>query len=324
LGIVRFMTIAGRLVCVATAIAVFAGCSSQPSGETAAETPTGATHTASADAVAPQGRTSSSAVSGSALALLATLAVKGRATMNTYERSLFGDAWTDDNESPGGHNGCDTRNDILRRDLINVALKPHTQGCVVLTGTLRDPYLGTAIGFTRGPQTSAEVQIDHVVALGDAWQTGAQSWDAATRTELANDPLNLLAVDGPSNMQKGDSDAASWLPKNKSYRCSYVARQIAVKKRYGLWVTRAEHDAMARVLSTCPTMSAPQESPAAKVGASSHSSAPTSQAPTPTSAASVYYANCSDARAAGAAPLRRGDPGYRAGLDRDGDGVACE
>jgi len=121
----------------------------------------------------------------------------------------------------------------------------------VLTGTLQDPYSGTAIPFNRGPQ-SADIQIDHVVALSDAWQTGAQQLDMLRRTAFANDPLNLLAVDGGLNTQKSDSDAASWLPPNKSYRCAYVARQVAVKSAYGLWVTPAEHDAIASLLHTCP------------------------------------------------------------------------
>jgi hypothetical protein len=185
--------------------------------------------------------------------------VKGRAPKTGYERIRFGQAWTDDNNAASGHNGCDTRNDILRRDLMDVTLKPGTHGCVVLSGTLNDPYLGTAVAFTRGQQTSADVQIDHVVALSDAWQTGAQSWDPEKRTDFANDPLNLLAVDGPSNQQNSDSDAASWLPKNMAYRCSYVARQVAVKTRYRLWMTPAEHDAIARVLATCPTITAPTE-----------------------------------------------------------------
>jgi hypothetical protein len=120
-----------------------------------------------------------------------------------------------------------------------------------MTGTLTSPYTGATIHFVRGPQ-SADVQIDHVVALGDAWQTGAQSWSASERETFANDPVELLAVDGPSNEQKGDSDAASWLPSNKSFRCSYVSIQVAVKAKYHLWVTKAEHDAMARVLQGCP------------------------------------------------------------------------
>jgi len=106
-------------------------------------------------------------------------------------------------------------------------------------------------------KTSNAVQIDHVVPVSDAWQKGAQQLSSQTRYNFYNDPLNLLAVDGPSNESKSDSDAASWLPPNKSFRCSYVARQIAVKYKYHLWVTQAEHDAMASVLGTCPGKLAP-------------------------------------------------------------------
>ena len=97
------------------------------------------------------------------------------------------------------------------------------------------------------------MQIDHVVALSDSWQKGAQQWDTAKREAFANDPLNLLAADGPLNQQKGDGDTATWLPPNKAFRCAYVARQVGVKYTYGLWVTQAEQDAMVGVLSTCPT-----------------------------------------------------------------------
>ena len=146
---------------------------------------------------------------GSALALLATLPVKGRAPMTGYARARFGPAWTDDTAADGGHNGCDTRNDVLRRDLRQLVLRSGTRGCVVLSGTLPDPYTGHVIAFVRGERTSTAVQIDHVVALGDAWQTGAQRLDPTTRERLANDPLELLAVDGPTNQAKGDGDAAT-------------------------------------------------------------------------------------------------------------------
>lgn len=191
---------------------------------------------------------------GSALATLDSLAIKGRAPKAGYERSQFGQAWSDDVTVAGGHNGCDTRNDILRRDLVNIDVKPGTRGCVVLAGTLNDPYTGAAIAFQRGQGTSSAVQIDHIVALADAWQKGAQSWDAATRRNFANDPLNLQAVDGPSNQQKGAGDAATWLPANKAYRCTYVSRIVEVKATYNLSVTQAEHDAIARILTAgCPT-----------------------------------------------------------------------
>lgn len=195
----------------------------------------------------------------SALVLLSSLPIKGRAPNTGYSRDQFGPAWTDDNDDLLGRNGCDTRNDILRRDLTSITVKANSNDCTVLSGVLLDPYTATTITFTRGTSTSSRVQIDHVVALNNAWQTGAQQWDAQQRRNLANDPLNLLAVDGSANQAKGSGDAATWLPPNKSYRCAYTARQIAVKARYGLWVTPAEHDALARILATCPQQPAPAE-----------------------------------------------------------------
>ena len=182
---------------------------------------------------------------------LATLRVKGRAPMTGYDRDAFGPAWSDDTDDLWGHNGCDTRNDVLRRDLVDVTLDERTHGCVVLTGTLHDPYGGAPIPFVRGVGTSIAVQIDHVVALGDAWQKGAQQWSAQRRRDFANDPLELLAVDGPLNASKGDGDAATWLPPYKPFRCAYVARQVRIKRAYDLWVTAAERAAMARVLDSC-------------------------------------------------------------------------
>jgi hypothetical protein len=181
---------------------------------------------------------------------LATLAVKGRAPKTGYSRDDFGAAWSDVD-----HNGCDTRNDILNRDLANKQWRPGTHDCVVIAGTITDPYTGKPITFAKA--RASDVQIDHVVALSDAWQKGAQQWDATKRKAFANDPLELLAVDGPTNMRKGDGDTATWLPPNKPFRCPYVARQVAVKAKYGLWVTQAEHDAMARVLATCPGQKLP-------------------------------------------------------------------
>ncbi|MFE3291257.1 HNH endonuclease family protein [Rhodococcus sp. NPDC059234] len=185
------------------------------------------------------------------LALLDTLAVKGRAPKTGYSRDEFGQAWSDDVAVAGGHNGCDTRNDILDRDLTNKTYKAGKKQCIVLTGTLNDPYTGKQIQFTRGQDTSTAVQIDHVVALSDAWQKGAQQLDADTRRNLANDPRNLLAVDGPANQQKSDGDAATWLPSNKSYRCTYVAKQVEVKAAYKLWVTQSEKDAIVSQLGSC-------------------------------------------------------------------------
>jgi hypothetical protein len=183
---------------------------------------------------------------GDAVAALDSIPVKGRAPKTGYSRDEFGNAWADVDR-----NGCDTRNDILGRDLTVMEYKPGTDGCVVLRGTLLDPYSGRTLEFERGPR-SAEVQIDHVVALSNAWQTGAQGWSEARRKQFANDPLNLLAVDGRLNQSKGAGDAATWLPPRRSYRCAYASRQAAVKARYDLWVTRAERDALQRLLAACP------------------------------------------------------------------------
>ncbi|SFO93585.1 Excalibur calcium-binding domain-containing protein [Geodermatophilus dictyosporus] len=245
------------------------------------------------------------AVAGSALEALASVPVRGRAPQTGYSRDEFGEAWADTDR-----NGCDTRNDVLARDLTGETFRPGSD-CVVLTGTLDDPYSGATIEFRRGEGTSEAVQIDHVVALSDAWQKGAQRWDTARRTAFANDPLNLLAVDGPLNQAKGDGDAATWLPPDRSYRCAYVARQVAVKLTYGLWMTAAEHDAASAVLGGCPG----EPLPSREVTAAQQE---------PPSAPAGPFADCAAARAAGAAPVREGDPGWDPALDGDGDGVGCE
>ena len=287
-----------------------------------------------------------------ALAALAAVEVKGRAPQTGYNRDLFGSGWVDVDR-----NGCDTRNDMLARDLTAETLKAGTRNCVVLTGSLADPYSAKTIAFQRGQSTSDDVQIDHVVALSNSWQTGSQAWDAAKRTAFANDPLNLLAVDGPLNMQKGDGDAATWLPPNKGYRCAYVARQVAVKVTYGLWMTQAERNAIATVLSTCPNeplpggvvakvpakatataapapvapkpapkpapQPAPKPAPAVVVPAPVPVPAP-APAPAPAPNPGVSYQNCDAVRAAGAAPIYSRDPGFQPKFDSDDDGVGCE
>ena len=168
------------------------------------------------------------------------LEVKGRAPKTGYARAQFGDGWS-------RQGLCDTRNIILERDMTDTIVDDN---CKVQSGKLSDPYTGESILFHRGENSNA-VQIDHVVALSDAWQKGAQQLSFIDRVILANDPLNLLAVDGPANQQKSGSDAASWLPSNKSFRCQYVARQIAVKQKYRLWVSVAEKSAMRGVLGAC-------------------------------------------------------------------------
>jgi hypothetical protein len=175
---------------------------------------------------------------GSAAKTLETLVVKGRAPKTGYSRSQFGSGWSTTS-------GCDTRNIILHRDLQNTVVD---ETCGVVSGTLNDPYTGTVINFIKG---SSDIQIDHVVALSNTWQTGAQVLTRTQRIQLANDPLELLAVQGDANQQKSDGDTATWLPSNKSFRCEYVARQIAVKQKYTLWVTPSEKKAMLDVLSAC-------------------------------------------------------------------------
>lgn len=258
-----------------------------------------------------------------ALALLAELPTKPAESMSAYDRVVdFGTSWIDVD-----HNGCDTRNDVLARDLTQIT---RSGSCEVLIGILADPYTGRVIDFVRGVRTSAAVQIDHIVPLADAWRTGAQELSAAQRVALANDPLNLLAVDGPTNESKGDDDASAWLPANVAYRCPYAARQVSVKKAYGLWVTGAERAALQAVLSSCsnqPAIAAVPVAATAVAAPAPAAPAPVPAAPAPAPAApapGVSYANCTAVRAAGAAPILRGQPGYSSKLDRDGDGVACE
>lgn len=176
-----------------------------------------------------------------AVSVLESLEVKGRAPKTGYDRSEFGSGWQT-------VSGCDVRNIILYRDLIDAQLGDE---CTVRQGTLNDPYTGTTIQFTRGVR-SDEVQVDHVVALSDAWQKGAQQLTRQQRIQFANDPLELIAVSGNANQQKGDGDAATWLPSNTSFRCQYVARQVTIKKKYNLWVTESEKNAIHTVLSDCP------------------------------------------------------------------------
>ena len=251
-----------------------------------------------------------------ALRILNTLPVKGRAPKTGYSRAQFGDAWSDID-----HNGCDTRNDILNRDLTAKQHK-NSRGCVVISGILNDPYTGKVINFMRGKDTSEQVQIDHVVALSDAWQSGAQEISAQERLQLANDPENLLAVDGPANQQKSDSDAATWLPANASFRCSYVARQIRVKAKYHLWVKPAEKEAMINVLTPCAGAA---EAPAPKPVPDAPAPVPQADSPQEQNPApALAFQTCADARAAGYRNMHRGTPGYSEHLDRDGDGIACE
>ncbi|MCC3291721.1 DUF1524 domain-containing protein [Arthrobacter sp. zg-Y1110] len=309
---------------------------SDPAPSSASQPATGSTESAAPSASAEPAAPAEPAAAGTALDQLAGIPIKGRAPKTGYDREQFGPAWADTDR-----NGCDTRNDILARDLVDIVYKDGTQECVVASGTFLDPYTGTTIAFVRGNTTSTAVQIDHVVALSDAWQKGAQQLSAEERRQLANDPLNLMAADGPANGSKSDGDAATWLPANKAFRCEYVARQTAVKAEYRLWMTQAEHDAIAAVLSGCPDEPVPARDgtvPAAAVAAAD-AAQPAEEAqpapavepvpaapavePAPAAPAGTVYANCTAVKAAGVAPIRPGDAGWDPKFDRDGDGVGC-
>ncbi|ORW95016.1 HNH endonuclease family protein [Mycolicibacter terrae] len=181
--------------------------------------------------------------------MLDALPVKGWDRGQDFKRYRFGERWSDDVNVEFGHNGCNTRDDILRRDLTRIELRRGT--CLVQRGVLHDPYSGNTIEFVRGPQTSESVQVDHLVSLADAWYKGARSWDDGRRRDFANDPRNLLAVSAQANFDKAFRDAAGWLPANAAFACEFVARQVTVKTEYRLWVSSNEKTAMHRVLRRC-------------------------------------------------------------------------
>jgi hypothetical protein len=175
---------------------------------------------------------------------VAALTVRPAGTLNGYSRKAFGQTWADVDR-----NGCDTRNDILRRDLTLITIKDNTRGCVVIAGALHDRYTGHLIQFAKAD--AAKVQIDHVVPLAAAWRSGAATWTLRQRTAFANDPANLLAVDGPTNEAKGDDTPDQWMPPRKSEACDYGRRYVAVKAKYHLSVTGRERDALTAALRAC-------------------------------------------------------------------------
>ncbi|MGO4385391.1 HNH endonuclease family protein [Specibacter sp. RAF43] len=235
----------------ATALAaalLLTGCSSLPSAESAA---------AALPHLASNG--------GAAVTMLNTLPVKGKAAKTGYTRAQFGQAWKDVDR-----NGCDTRNDVLKRDFTGTRFSD-AKKCAVTSGMLKDPYTAKSIRWVKGGNT---VDIDHVVALGQAWVAGAQHLSLTQRTALANDPLNLLAVDAHANRAKGDREASAWLPANKAFRCVYVATQIAVKKKYALSVTSPEKAMMLQMLKPCPKQGVPKVIPIKPAGTSAVHAAP--------------------------------------------------
>ncbi|MFS0895953.1 HNH endonuclease family protein [Mycolicibacterium litorale] len=170
-----------------------------------------------------------------------------------YRRAAFGDAWTDDTDAPGGRNGCDTRNDILDRDLVDKTYTSISRcPTAVATGVLHDPYTNLVISFTRGNQTGAAVQIEHIVPLAYAWDQGARNWTEGMRVRFANDPANLLAVQGEVNQDKGDQEPARWMPPNAAFHCQYAIQFIAVLRGYGLPVDAPSVPALRQAAETCP------------------------------------------------------------------------
>ena len=177
-----------------------------------------------------------------------------RAHRYDYHRTAFGDAWTDDNDAPMGHNGCDTRDDILNRDLVDktyVSIKKCPDA--VATGTLHDPYTNATIAFQRGAKVGEAVQIDHIVPLAYAWDMGASGWPDAERLRFANDPANLLAVEGQANQDKGDLPPGRWMPPNKAFACQYAMQFIVVLRGYALPVDQQSTDVLRQAAATCPT-----------------------------------------------------------------------
>ncbi|WP_181009870.1 HNH endonuclease family protein [Ornithinimicrobium sufpigmenti] len=163
-----------------------------------------------------------------------------------YDRDFFGQRWLDVDR-----NGCDTRNDTLRRDLDDLAVREGTQGCVAQSGVLVDAYTGEEFVFERGTAHAGELHVDHIVALSDAWHKGAEGWSEDRRAEFANDPTNLVVTFGPVNLSKGANDAASWVPPDEDAWCGFAVHVVWVKEEYDLAVTEDEVDSLGQLLSTC-------------------------------------------------------------------------
>jgi hypothetical protein len=179
--------------------------------------------------------------------------IPARVRGHDYRRAAFGDAWDDDTDAPGGHNGCDTRNDILDRDLIDKTYVAITRcPTAVATGVLHDPYTDATVAFVRGNQVGAAVQIDHIVPLALAWDLGARDWPQAQRLRFANDPANLIAVAGQANQDKGDAEPARWMPPNHAFWCQYAVQFAAVLRGYRLPVDAPSAAVLREAAGTCP------------------------------------------------------------------------
>lgn len=300
--------------------------SSAPTSESASATPvTPGSATPSQPSIA-SGEPNPATPAGTALEALQKLPVQAASSTSPYKRANFGKAWDDVD-----HNGCDTRNDILKRDLKDTVIG---SDCKVKKGTYADPYTGKTINFDSSTGGGGGIDIDHIVPLSLAWQTGASTWDDAKRLQYANDPLNLLSADSSENRKKGDKDASQYLPPNASFHCEYVARQVAVRAKYGTWVTPAEKGAIESVLKTCPDQKLPEGGPA--VSASNPGTPAVVETVTPEPVAPAVqpapaaggndpqFSSCAKAKAAGYGPYTAADPEFGWYKDGDGDGTVCE
>lgn len=166
-----------------------------------------------------------------------------------YRRDSFGERWADVDG-----NGCDQRQDVLLRDLVDVRV----DRCTVLSGTLDpDPYTGQRIQFWHdrvapaGDPGSVGVQIDHLVSLAAAHRGGAWAWTPAQRELFANDLEQLRAVNGPTNQSKSDKGPGRWLPENPSSRCSYSADYVSIASRWKIAVDSEDKTALVTELTIC-------------------------------------------------------------------------
>lgn len=182
--------------------------------------------------------------SGQAVDDLSGLTVKAKGSMTGYDRDLF-PHWRD--ASTWGwpvepNDDCDSRSAALYRDGEDVGM---SSTCTKLTGTWVDPYGGGKY------DAASDIDIDHVVPLGNAWATGAADWDEDERTAYANDPEVIVSADDSLNQSKSDQDPSEWVPPNEDAACLYATRWVLVKDKYDLWVTSAEKTKLSSMLETC-------------------------------------------------------------------------
>ncbi|MEU5630347.1 HNH endonuclease family protein [Streptomyces rishiriensis] len=167
---------------------------------------------------------------------LASLSVKTE-NRTGYSRDLF-PTWITISGT------CNTREYILKRDGTNVVTN---SACTATSGSWYSPYDGAT--WTA----ASDLDIDHLVPLAEAWDSGASAWTTAQRQAFANDVTRpqLLAVTDNVNQSKSDQDPAEWMPSLTSYRCTYVRAWVQVKYYYNLSVDSAEKSALTSYLAGC-------------------------------------------------------------------------